>query len=238
MASPRIYSSENWANSGVDSFGPYLDITQGPLGANDNGYFLTFGSPAYNRGIVELVSTLPHGLKTGSIPASHIIRSHNFSGTTTNGSATVTGIAGGGTNILAGQLVTGPGIPANAYIATVNSSSSITLSASATASATVTLTAITALNWSHSGILPFDDEGTGYPIGSLWVTGPKSIVVVLATSATGGSVNQYITGTSQVPIFLPFLISAQRKPALRILCRDGLQLEQHGPSFECAVRVE
>ena len=62
--SGKIYSSENWANSGTDSFGTYLDITQGPQGVNDNGNFLTSGPYSYAYRRCELLSATPHGLKT------------------------------------------------------------------------------------------------------------------------------------------------------------------------------
>ena len=52
-SSPKLYSTDGWANSGTDSFGNYLDLTAGPNGAADNGSFLTasgtpdpeFGNP-------------------------------------------------------------------------------------------------------------------------------------------------------------------------------------------------
>lgn len=59
-------------------------------------------------------------------------------GTTTSGSAVVTGIADT-TGLVAGDKVWGPGIPAATTILSVDSSTQITLSANATASATVTV---------------------------------------------------------------------------------------------------
>jgi hypothetical protein len=62
-SSPKLYSTDAWANSGTDSFGNYLDLTAGPNGAADNGSFLLDG-PEPNSGIVELRSTSPHGIKS------------------------------------------------------------------------------------------------------------------------------------------------------------------------------
>jgi microcystin-dependent protein len=63
-----------------------------------------------------------------------------FTGTTTNGSATISSISATVTAYLyAGQPISGTGIPSGATIATV-SSTSITISANATASGTVTIT--------------------------------------------------------------------------------------------------
>lgn len=63
-SSPRIYSTDGWANSGTDSFGNYLDLTASSNGASDNGSFLTPSGPDPNSGILELRSTSPHGLRS------------------------------------------------------------------------------------------------------------------------------------------------------------------------------
>ena len=61
--------------------------------------------------------------------------------TTTNGSAVVTTTGSFTTSgVVAGQKVTGTGIPANTYVLTKDSATQITLSSNATAAGTVTLT--------------------------------------------------------------------------------------------------
>lgn len=75
-----------------------------------------------------------------------------FSGTTTNSSAVVTGIAD--TSVLhVGMGLSGSGIPSSAtsptYILSIDSATQITMSANATASATVTITAGLAISSSH-----------------------------------------------------------------------------------------
>lgn len=62
-SSPRLYSTDGWANSGTDSFGNYLDMTAGPNGANDNASFL-LNAPDPNSVVLELRSTSPHGLRS------------------------------------------------------------------------------------------------------------------------------------------------------------------------------
>ncbi|MGA2705665.1 MAG: hypothetical protein ABSH35_31860 [Isosphaeraceae bacterium] len=66
----------------------------------------------------------------------------SFTGTLTSGSASVTGISST-TGLVAGQNISGTGIPSGTMILSVNSSTAITLSAEATASGSQSLTALT-----------------------------------------------------------------------------------------------
>lgn len=61
-----------------------------------------------------------------------------LTGTTANGSALVTGLASTSA-LYAGQPISGPGIPAGVFVASIDSSTQVTLSAPATASGTVAL---------------------------------------------------------------------------------------------------
>jgi hypothetical protein len=195
-SSPHLYTSENWAISGTDSFGPYLTMTGGPHGANDNGAFLVSNNQYY--GVMELVSNIPHGLKTGQTLGA--IGTQSFHGNTTSASTTISGITGTAT-LLAGQIITGAGIPSGTSIVTVNSSTTITLSQPATATATaVGLTAWTAVPWSVSGIMAVSNLTV---FGSLWVTGPNSIVVSSTVAAGSGTSFQTVNSTTQIPIYLP-----------------------------------
>lgn len=60
-------------------------------------------------------------------------------GTTTNGSAVITGVTNAVEDIQVGQYVFGTGIPANTTVLSVDSNTQITLSANATASASVSI---------------------------------------------------------------------------------------------------
>ena len=96
--SGNLYSSENWANSGADSFGPYLTMTNGPQGLVDNGNYISQGPGTWGNGILELRSLIPHGIKTGAILGGFPNgASYTETGTTTSGSATVTGVTAAGT---------------------------------------------------------------------------------------------------------------------------------------------
>ena len=103
-ASTKLYSASTtaqpWALSGTDGvLGAYLDMTAGPLGANDNGRIVMAGGGGTSQGVVEFVCTTPHGFKTGQI----IGFTGSFTATwSTGGSQTVT--SGSGFNC----FVTGP----------------------------------------------------------------------------------------------------------------------------------
>ena len=202
--SGKVYSSENWANSGTDSFGPYLDVTKGPYGASDNGNFLTGGPSGHAFGTVELVSTTPHGLKTGFY-IDTFYTEEDFTGTL-NGTTLVTGITGGGSTKCAGQVIVGNGIPANTTIVSTTSTT-LTMSASATTSGSTSLTLYQAFNWNFTGVRTFQSQDQSFPFGPLWVTGPNSIVILVGTGGTGGSWSERlyrrhkpIPGLAAVPI--------------------------------------
>lgn len=212
-SSPRVYSTQNWATTGTDSFGQYLDITGGPFGGvNDNGNLLTSGPFGHAYGAAELTSPIPHGLKTGFY-IDNFFAQQNFSGTLTSGQPTVTGITGGGVTKLPGQIVTGTGIPSSPPTTIISTTSTtLTLSANATANGSQSLSLVQAFNWHFTGVVGFNYNGTpgSFPIGPLWVTGPNSIVVLVGTGGTGGTgvQNDYIDGTAEIPIWLPFQVSA------------------------------
>ena len=193
--SGRIYSPENWATSGPDSFGTYLDMTATSKGLNDNGLFIDAGNVNESVAIVEFRSNVPHGLVTGQIGELNASWkfAFGFTGTLTSGSATMTGMSpalGGGVVVL-GQIITGTGIPANTTVATVISTTSITISANATANEAQSLTATQAFNWSATGLTPFT-----VTVGTLWVTGPNTVAAYV-------TLNEPFTGTYQTPIISP-----------------------------------
>ncbi len=207
-SSPNIYTAENWAVSGTDSFGPYFAIGNGPEGANDNGLYLAYGDPTKNYGVLELVSNLPHGLKTGQTITNCSNSNWGFSGNISSGLPTVTGITGS-PPLFVNQIVTGSGIPFGTYIETINSSSEITLSANATATTTgASLTVHTSIPWSISGLAPmYGSDSGGIGInginGAIWVTGPNTVAVYCqAANGLSGTTLQTVNSTSEVPCYL------------------------------------
>ena len=122
-----------------------------------------------------------------------------FNGTLTSGSAVITGISSTGT-LVAGQSITGTGIPAGTTIAAVNSSSSITLSSKATAGGTESLTAT-----APTDVVPFTGDFDGDGVSDLayynaatatWtlfessnyaVNGPMTFSMASAITAAGGT---------------------------------------------------
>jgi hypothetical protein len=98
--------------------------------------------------------------------------SSSFSGTTTNASASVTGISNTDINLLqVGMTVTGSGIPTGTVISAVGTSS-ITLSQNATASATVTIRySSLPVQRNFSFFIPEDCESLSYTISALAETG-------------------------------------------------------------------
>lgn len=64
---PRVYSSSSWAIDGTDSFGPYKDVTLGPLGVDDDGVMIGGNFPDLSTGVLEFVSPRAHGLRTGDL---------------------------------------------------------------------------------------------------------------------------------------------------------------------------
>jgi subtilisin-like proprotein convertase family protein len=95
-----------------------------------------FNRDVANNQLEWLVQSHP----AGSSPAPWFAHPINFTGTLTNGSASVTGITST-KGLVAGQAVTGTGIPAGTTIQTVNSATAVTLSATATASGVQNLSA-------------------------------------------------------------------------------------------------
>ena len=202
-SSPNIYSSENWANSGSDSFGTYLAIGDGPNGANDNGLFLAGGQPSANNGVIELVSNLPHGLKTGQSMTTFYQPQQTFHGNITSTSESVTSITGSPT-LFVGQLITGAGIPVGTTISVINSSTAITLSQAATATTSgVALTVAPMIPWSVSGSTPFTWTGIGAIYVPIFVTGPYTIAAAVSvTTGLGGTTLQTINSTSEIPVYI------------------------------------
>ncbi len=217
-SSPHIYSSENWTNAS-DAFGPYLDLSGGLSGVPDNGRFITYngGSANLSQGLVELRSVLPHGLKSGQTTATgfpFFVPNQTFTGNTSNTVASITNVAGG--HLFAGQLVIGAGIPSGTTI-TVVSGTTLTLSHAATANGTgVSFTVVQALPWTHAGVYPIASTtfNQGYTSGYLWVTGPNTIVVQSGVGGSGGSGTDTISGTVEIPIYLPLqmIASNQQEP--------------------------
>ncbi len=157
-SSTKIYSSQSWALSGTDSFGPYLDMTQGTAGVNDDGNAVV---PPYGKRSqwlpVELRSTSPHNLKsyqciTFSIPT--------FTGTLTSGSPVVTGISPTTANLVTGIAVTSSSgyLPAGTTILSIDSATQITLSANATGSGSQTFSWPNAIPTTTLGNVPFEYE--------------------------------------------------------------------------------
>lgn len=211
--SPFIYSSENWAISGSDSLGTYLDVRNGPKGSADNGSFIVAGATNNSFGLVELVSPIPHGMKTGQAAAgtaSNWNNSRQFTGTITNGSPIVTvGFQAAGANLLAGQKITddtggnNSQVPGGTFILST-STNTFTMSQNATFSGSVTLHIITAFDWTVSGNKSLNDDA--FSEGTIWVTGPNTLVLQVSLSLGGGTVCQ--SPVAQVPIYLPFQMFA------------------------------
>ena len=209
--SGKIYSPENWAVSGPDGFGTYLDMTATTKGLNDNGAFMNEGVNNETVGIVEFRSNVPHGLVTGQIglDGGAWKFAFAFTGTLTSGSAIITGMspAFGGSVVVPGQIITGTGIPANTTVVTVISSTSITISKNATANGAQSLTATAAFNWSTTGLDAFT-----FTVGTMWVTGPTTVAAyVFITGAPGtGSFQTPVIPTlgGEQPIFLEYLLAA------------------------------
>ncbi len=211
-SSPRLYSTQSWASSGTDSFGPYLDMTHGPNGVNDNGALFNVVPQLGKLGtymVVELRSLVPHNLKTGQ----SLTVVHEFlSCTTTNGSATVT--TASTANLVAGIALAGTGIPANATILSINSLTQFTLSANATASGTNTL--------DFAPIIPTTSVGNsnvfdGYnSIAAIaYVTGEYTIAFSLSIGYLSGSNSttpQYVNSTTEIPIVLPVQLYQPANP--------------------------
>lgn len=213
-SSPNIYSSQNWANSGVDAFGQLLDITKGPLSADDNGKFLAGGNTSNVGGVVEFVSNLPHGLKTSMYTggSSRWTNTRGFTATTTSGSPNITLPGAGNGSIFVGNIINGPGIPTSppTTILTVNSNTSMVLSANATASGSQSLTAETAINWNVSGPIIFNSsssQGSSFVAGVFWVTGPNTVAVAVEVGPNS-SVQQFPVSTTPVPIQLTLTFCA------------------------------
>lgn len=108
--------------------GATVPITLFYHGYGSGGSATTFGVPD-DRGLFE------RGLDTGSKGYDK----STITGTTTNASTAITGIAST-RGLFVGQAISGTGVPGGATIASITSSSAITISAAATASATVELT--------------------------------------------------------------------------------------------------
>ena len=131
-------ASRSASVTGVSSTTPLLvgDGVTGPgipsgttiLSVNTNAT-ITLSAAATSGGSQSLTATAPQNTATVG-----------FTGTLTMGSASVTGI-GSTTGLVAGDSVTGAGIPSGTTILTVNSSTTITLSARATSSGPQTLAA-------------------------------------------------------------------------------------------------
>src|SRR5262249_17709922 len=95
-----------------------------------------FNRDIANNQLQWLVQSHP----AGTTPRPWFALPINFTGTLTNGSASVTGIPST-KGLVAGQAVTGTGVPAGTTIQSVNSATAITLSAKATASGAQNLSA-------------------------------------------------------------------------------------------------
>jgi hypothetical protein len=215
--SANIYSSNNFFNSGTDDFGQFLNITNGPLGVNDNGSFVLGGVNDNSLGLVEFRTTNPngHGLKTGIDAQTGVWTSQfTFSVTTTSGSTTVAVPGGnGGVQFVPGQHVSGSGIPSGTTIASVQSPTSITLSAAATASATISMQATTVITWNTAGTKQFTSA-----VEVFWVTGPDTVVAIVNFfTASGGdtqfpvaAVGDTTPATAEIPIFLKYEVFAPK----------------------------
>lgn len=209
--SGKLYSSGNWTTSGTDSFGPYLDIsTLGPHAPNDNGQFLAYGSGSLSQGLVELRSNVPHGLKSGLVTGvfggPYFSPVQSFSGTSVAGTPTITNATGA--QFFPGQVVLGGGAPTSPFTKIISvSGTTLTLSANLTFNgSTVSFQARTAIPWLHAGTQPIgsNDLGLGDFTSYYYVTGPTTIVVTCSTPGSGGTANDVMAGTPELPIYLPF----------------------------------
>ena len=91
----------------------------------------------------------------GTVPPPWFVQPVVFAGTLKSGSATVTGISNTAA-LVAGQVITGTGVPSGTTILTVNGTTSITLSTSATTSGLQSLSAATPAN-----VIPFQGDFDG-----------------------------------------------------------------------------
>lgn len=113
--STKLYSSQPWAVSGTDSFGSYLLMTNGPLGANDNGTLMYPNFGHLSQVVcMELVFPTTHGIKTGQL-VSLVNPIFNCTYTLNSSNVTITGpnanTSGANmSNVLAGMPISGNGI--------------------------------------------------------------------------------------------------------------------------------
>ena len=117
-----------------------------------------------------------------------------FSGTLKSGSALVSGI-GSTSHLVAGQIVTGTGIPSGTTILTVNSSSTITLSANATVSGSESLSASTPAN-----VVPFQGDFDGDGLTDLAYYQPSTATWYVDDSLRGTSSFVLGTANSSIPV--------------------------------------
>ena len=200
-------------------------------------------NPADDTGIVgdDITSDrTPHFFGTApSGDTVELVQIINFTGTLTTGSASITAISST-TGLVAGESITGPGIPAGTTIQTVNTSNaSMTLSAPATASGSQSLTA-TAVQDSTtafpqpvvftgtltSGTASVTDigsttglvagqivSGTGIPSGTTILTVNNSTTITLSANATASG-SQSLNATTEDNQGVPYDFSIQLPYAL------------------------
>jgi hypothetical protein len=92
----------------------------------------------------------------------------------------------------AGMLLTGTGVPANAYILTVDSATQVTISQNCTASASVTLTAAT--RWYQYKLMPATTEQ------AVTLIGQQGVNAFVATTVKGNNLTLSINKTQQTPL--------------------------------------
>lgn len=173
----------------------------------------TVGVYPYKTGMVPLLSTNQPGyLYRVPSDASLNIKTYDAtqSGTTTNGSAVVTGLTNTD-QLIAGMSVVGTNIPVGATILSINSATQITLSANATGSATTSLTiTIPASKAVDLFLINTMDQVTqttptgtmAVRFGSLWTSGTSRTDAIEATTYPGLYVNTNIISANanrQIP---------------------------------------
>jgi len=165
--SDKLYSSQNWAIYGPDSFGTYLSMTGGPLGKSDNGTIMSYSDTnSKNYGAIEFRTNSPHGLKTGwkcliGDVSNGLSLNWSFNSTVNGSTLWAWGASGTGGYQDYEVFVTGPNTFGILYNVTGN----------LTGSTIQTLTSTTEIpvNMTASVAVPLDGFGVPYEFGAAFV---------------------------------------------------------------------
>ena len=131
-----------------------------------------------------------------------------FNGTLKSGSALVSGI-GNTSHLVAGQIVTGTGVPSGTTILTVNSSSTITLSANATVSGSESLSAST-----PADVVPFQGDFDGDGLTDLAYYDLNNATWYMDDSLRGTSSFVLGTANSSLPVVGYFNVNGPEEMAV------------------------